>query len=140
VITLQELQTQVEELSQKIDAPVKFFPTFGMSRHDGTPHVEIVRNTYYYLAYDRDAVCVNRQTTRLPRLLYWIFEGITFQMGLAYKRAQRVQEPNNKVAIQHQLELLEILHVQWRELREREIAEALGRQSYLDSLFPLKTN
>ena len=138
MITLKELQSQVKELAKKIDTPVKFFPTFGMSRNDGTPHVEIIRDTYYYLAYDRDIVCVNRQTTRLPKLLYWIFQDITFQMGLAYQRTQPARERNNAIAIQHQLELLEILHVQWRELREQEHSEMLESQSYQDSLLQSK--
>lgn len=134
MISLQELQSQVEELAKKIDAPARFFPTFGMSRNDGTPNIEIGGNTYYYMAYDRDAVIMRRKTTRLPRLLFWIFEGITFQMGLAYQRTQKLRELNNEVAIQYQLELLQTLHLQWRELREQERAEILERQSYQDSL------
>jgi hypothetical protein len=70
LITLQELRVQVEELAKKIDAPTSFFPTFGMSRNDGSPNIEIGGNIYYYEAYDRDAICIRRRTTRLPRLLY----------------------------------------------------------------------
>lgn len=138
MIAIQELQTQVEELAKKIDAPVEFFPIFGISNHEGIPFVEIDGNTYCYMAYDRDAVVIRRKTTRLPRLLYWIFEGITFQMGLAYQRTQKLRELNNEVAIQHQLELLETLHLQWRELREQERAEMLERQSYQDGLLQTK--
>ncbi len=138
MITIQELQSQMEELAKKIDAPAKFFPTFGMSRNDGTPHVEITRDTYYYLAYDRDTVCINRQTTRLPKLMYWIFKDITFQMGLAYQRTQPARERNNAIAFQHQLKLLETLHMQWRELCEQEHAEMLESQAYRDSLLQSK--
>lgn len=139
MITLQELQTQVEELAKKIDAPAELFPIFGMSNHEGTPFIEIDRNTYYYMAYDRDAVIMRRKTTRLPRLLYWIFEDITFQMGLAYARLHKdPQTRSNTIAYQHQLELLGTLHMQWRELCEQEHAEMLERQSYQDSLLQSK--
>lgn len=139
MITLQELQSQVEEIAKKIDAPAKFFPTFGMSKNDGTPNIEISGNTYYYEAHDRDAVCVHRRTTRLPRLLYWIFENITHQMGFAYESAYRNPSvPLRKLAFQHQLELLETLQYQWRELREREIAEILDRHPYQYDLFQSK--
>jgi hypothetical protein len=139
MITLQELQSQVEELAKKINAPAKFFPTFGMSRNDGTPNIEIGGNTYYYEAYDRDAVCMHRRTTKLPRLLYWIFEGITFQMGFAYARLHKdPQIRPNTIAHQHQLELLGTLHMQWRELREQEDAEMLERQAFQDSLLQSK--
>ena len=139
MITLQELQNQVEELAKKIDAPAKFLPTFGSSRNDGTPNIEISGNTYYYEASDRDAVCIHRRTTRLPKLLYWIFEHITHQMGFAYESAHR--DPNvplRNLAFQHQLELLEILQYQWRELREREITEILDGHPYQYYLFQSK--
>lgn len=140
MITLQELQTQVEELAKKIEAPAKYFPTFGNSRNDGTPNIEISGNTYYYEAYDRDAVCLHRRTTRLPRLLYWIFENITHQMGFAYEAAHRDPRiPLRKLAFQNQLELLETLRQQWRELREREIAEILERHPYQDDLLQSKS-
>ncbi|MBI5933749.1 MAG: hypothetical protein HY867_08575 [Chloroflexi bacterium] len=140
MITLQELKSHVEELAKKIDAPAKFFPTFGMSRNDGTPNIEINDNAFYYEAYDRDAVCIRRRTTRLPKLLYWIFENITHQMGFAYESAHRDPSvPLRKLAFQHQLELLEILQQQWRELREREIAEILDRHPYQYDLVQSKT-
>ena len=139
MITLQELQTQVEELAKRINAPAKFFPTFGMSRNDGTPNIEMGGNTYYYEAYDRDAVCMHRRTTRLPRLLYWIFEDITFQMGFAYARLHKdPQIKPHTIAYQHQLELLGTLHMQWRELCEQKHAEMLERQSYQDGLLQSK--
>jgi hypothetical protein len=139
MITLHELQNQVEELAKKIDAPAKFFPTFGMSRNDGTPNIEISGATYYYEAYDRDAVCIRRRTTRLPKLLYWIFEGITHHMGFAYESAHLDPRiPRRKLAFQHQLELLGALQYQWRELREKEIAEILDKHPYQYDLFQSK--
>ena len=135
MITLQELQIQVEELAKKIDAPAKYFPTFGNSRNDGTPNIEISGNTYYYEAYDRDTVCIHRRTTRLPRLLYWIFENITHEMGFAFSSAHRESRKDyRRLAFQHQLELLEKLQYQWKELCEREIAEILEKHPYQDSL------
>jgi hypothetical protein len=133
LITLKELKLQVEELARRIDAPTEFLPTFGMSNHDGTPNIEIERDTYYYMAYDRDVVTINRQTTRLPRLLYWIFENITFQMGFSNELAHR--NPNSdsrRLAFKHQLELLERIRPQWKELKEQEIREILERNPYSD--------
>ena len=139
MITIHELQKQVEELAKKINAPTEFFPIFGTSNHIATPFVEIEGNTYYYMAYDRDAVIMRRKTTRLPKLLYWIFEGITFQMGFAYARLDKNPKTKpNTIAYQYQLELLETLHMQWRELREQEHAEMLERQAYQDSLLQSK--
>jgi hypothetical protein len=59
-------------------------------------------------------------------------------MGMVYQRTQPVRERNNAAALQHQLELLEVLHVQWRELREREHAELLKMQSSQDDLLHSK--
>jgi len=71
--------------------------------------------------------------------MYWIFENITHQMGFAYESAHRdPRVPLRKLAFQHQLELLEILQYQWRELREREIAEILDRHPYQYDLFQSK--
>jgi Immunity protein 63 len=137
LITLEELRIQVDALARKIGAPVEFLPLFGMSNHDGTPHIEINRDTYYFMAYERDTVTINRQTTRLPRLMYWIFETITDRMGFAYANEHR--DPKNdprRLIFQKQMELLEKLRVQWKDLKEQEINEILERHPYRDEVIP----
>ncbi len=135
MITLQELYAQVQELARKIDATPELLPTFGTSDLGGRPYIVIKADTFYYLANDRETVTLSRQTTSLPTLLYWIFEHITARLGAAYEKEHRVPDVDRRrLAFKKQLELLETLEVEWRELRQQEIKDILAKHPYRDAL------
>jgi hypothetical protein len=135
MITIQELYGQVRELAKKINAPVELLPTFGTSDLSGRPYIVIRGDTYHYLANDRDAVIVNRETTSLPKLLYWIFDYITGQMGSTYEKEHRIPDVDpRRLAFKKQLELLENLYPQWKDLRQEEIQFLLEKHPYRDEL------
>lgn len=136
VDTLEDIKVQVEQLAKLINAPKDMLPTYGTSRRDGTPHVEIVEEIYYYIAYDRDTTSMNRKTYELQELLYWIFENLTSLMGYAYGRIHRKPKVDSRrLAFSHQLELLEKLNLEWKEKRQQEIEEILRSHPYRDKTF-----
>ncbi len=135
MITIQELYGQVNELAKKINAPVELLPTFGTSDLSGRPYIVVQGDTYHYLANDRDAVVVNRETTSLPKLLYWIFDYITGQMGSKYEKEHRIPDVDpRRLAFRKQLELLDALYPHWKEERQQEIQALLEKHPYRDEL------
>ena len=135
LFTLQELKEQIDELAKEINAPVKESPTYGTSKRDGTPHIEINGDVFYYMAYDRGTMTMNRKTHELQELLYWIFRDITSRMGFSYELDHRDPKVDfRRVAFHHQLELLEKLNAQWKEIREQEIEQILETHPYQDQV------
>jgi hypothetical protein len=122
--SLDEIKIIVNELGNRIGAPLDSLLTFGNSRNDGTPEVSVDNNQYYYVARDRDAVCTNRKTSDLDELLYWIFNDITLFMASAYVRKFCGPKDNpSRMRFTHQLVLLEVLNIKWKERCEKEKAK-----------------
>jgi hypothetical protein len=135
VIAIQDVYEQVNEMARKIGARPEFLPTFGTSDLSGKPYIVIKGETFYYLAYDRGSVTINKETTSLPTLLYWIFDGITNQMGVAYEANHRVPDVDpRRLAFKKQLELLNMLQPEWKGQKEQEIQEILAKHPYRDEL------
>ncbi len=135
LITIQELYTQVREMAGKIAATPQLFPTFGTSDLSGRPYIVIQEDMYYFLVNDRDTVSINRQTNSLPELLYWIFDDITFHMGVDHAINHRVTDVDpRRMIFKKQLELLQILRPEWREQKQQELQELLAKHPYRDQL------
>jgi hypothetical protein len=135
MITIQDVYTQVNELARQIGAAAAFLPTFGTSDLSGKPYIVIKGETFYYLAWDRGAVTLNRQTDDLQELLYWIFADITYQMGVAYEAEHRVPDLDpRRLAFKKQLDLLDGLQPSWKALRQEEIRDILVKHPYRDEL------
>jgi hypothetical protein len=135
MITIQDVYTEVNELARKIGAAAEFLPTFGTSDLSGKPYIVIKGDVFFYLAWDRGAVTINRQTESLQELLYWIFADITYQMGVSYEADHRVPDLDpRRLAFKKQLDLLEALQLPWKDLRQAEIKDILAKHPYRDEL------
>ena len=126
MLTLDQIKQRIEQLADQIHAPANTMPTYGFLRRDGTPNIEVDSLAYYYVNYDRNTKVFDRKTSDLDVLLYWVFEDITFIMASEYVRANRDPKVDSrKVRFEHQLSLLEVIHPDWKERKEKEIAEIL---------------
>ncbi len=135
MITIQEVYSQVKEMAAKIGATAELFPTFGTSDLSGRPYIVIKGDTYYYLVNDKETVTIKRQTGQLPELLYWVFDDITARMGAAYEVEHRVPDVDRRrLTFKKQLDLLETLQPDWKDLKQREIQEILAKHPYRDEL------
>jgi len=133
LFTLRAVKNQVNRLAKQINASKNVLPTFGTSKHDGTPHIEIDGEKYRYVVYDRGSIVRSWQTLDIQELLYWIFQDVTSQMGNSYELAHR--NPNvdsRKLAFHHRLELLEKLNLEWKEKEQQKIKEILRSHPYSD--------
>ena len=134
MFSLIEIKQKIEQLAIQIDASAnQMLPTYGTSKDDGTPYIEVEYSNYFYLAYDRDTKSINRKTQDIDELLYWVFAGVTFNMASSYASAHRDPSINyRRIMFSHQLELLEKLNPLWRKRREKEIDEILKGSPYSD--------
>ena len=126
MLNLDEVKQRIERLANKIHAPTRAMPTYGYSKDDGTPHIEVDSSAYYYICSERGARSVDQKTSDLETLLYWALKDISWSTALDYATAHR--DPKKKfreVLFERQLSLLEILNHDWKERREKEIIEIL---------------
>jgi hypothetical protein len=131
--SLLEIRQIIQKLAGRINPPDSAMPTYDNFRNDGTPNIEVGNSVYYYRALERDTVTLNRQTTDLNLLLYWIFSDITFSMACKYELANR--NPNQdfrRIMFEHQVELLALLSPEWGERRTREHIKILETSPFND--------
>jgi hypothetical protein len=132
MLSLPEVETAVRRLARAIAAPASALPTFGSSDHSGRPHVE-VDDHYHYVVCERGQEFSRRSTRDEDRLLYWIFEDVTFSMAATYEVANRVPGRDfRRVLFRRQVELLGELHARWRVWGEARVGEILARHPYAD--------
>jgi hypothetical protein len=131
MLTFSEIKQRIEQLGDQIDAPTNLMPTYGTSKNDGTPHIEVSDSSYFYRALERDMVCINRKTSSIDELLFWVYQDVTFNMACSYELAHRDSKVNSrKVIFSYQLGLLSLISIEWKERREDEIAEILKEHPY----------
>ncbi len=126
MISLSEIKKDIDRLAYEINSPANLLPTYGSSRRDGTPHIELDDNYYYYIDYDRNTTVFNKRTSNFEELLYWVFCDVTFYMSSDYELKNRETGADSRMTIfNHQLKLLETLNPEWEERRRLEIDELL---------------
>jgi len=107
-------------------------PTYDNFRYDGTPNIEVSDSVYYYRAFgDHGESTINRQTTNLAKLLYWVFDDMTNSMAYEFAEKHLNQSVDfRKAWFEHQLDLLEKVNHEWKAQKEKEIAEILTNAPY----------
>ena len=127
MLSLFEIEQKVKKLTSKIHVPARAIPTYGgLSKDDGTPHIEVGEFAYYYICSDHGVKSVDKETSDLDTLLYWIIKDITWSAALDYATAHR--DPKRKfreVLFEHQLSLLEIINRDWKEQVKKETDQIL---------------
>lgn len=133
MLNIVEVKQRIEQLVNKIHAPTIAMPTYGYSKDDGTPHIEIDDSTYYYICSERGVRSVDKKTSDLNTLLYWAIKDITRGAALDYAADHRDSKKKfRQVMFDHQLSLLEIINHDWKEQLEKEIDEILKVSPYDD--------
>ncbi len=134
MFTLIEVSSIAERYSRIINAPIDQLLTFGLSRDDGTPNVEISEPFYSYVANDRGIKSINRRTQDIDELLYWVFTDICFNLAVDYEFYHRnpMVDPRRMI-FAYQLELINRLNRKWYSKTKKEIKEILDIAPYVDN-------
>jgi len=133
MLTLSEIEAQVNELAQKIGAPQNILPTYGYSEQTARPHVEVSSVAYYYVVAERGQEISRYAAFDLDELLYKIFADATFELSVKYASKNRTENQDfRRLAFQHQVELLTFLSPQWGENESQEHAQILKQHPFDD--------
>jgi hypothetical protein len=114
-LSLSEIRTKVEELAKKIDAPQKYFPSFGTMEVEGHPYITLDQSGYaHYEVKERGQECEHLRFVNIDDLLYKIFFDITLIMANQYELNHRKDDQDSTmIMFSHQENLLENLSNDW---------------------------
>lgn len=125
-LALHQIEKTVQELAEKIEAPQELWPTFGVSRDFGYPHIEVDAAGYHFVVVERGKEWERRSSHLLPDLLYWIFEAITFSMASDFELKHRIAgQDTRKLLFEKQIELLSKIDVDFADRLKKKIEHIL---------------
>jgi len=132
LLSLVDIQSRVEDLARRIDAPPGDLPTFGQSEDGARPHIE-VGSEYHFVVVERGSELRRSSTEDLDELLYWVFSGVTSQMAGRFElRNRRHGEDTRRQRFRQQIQLLDVLSPAWAEKEKARLDEILSRHPFQD--------
>jgi hypothetical protein len=130
---LDEIRDAITQIGRRIAAPDNMLPTYGSSLNIGLPHIEVDSRGLHYVNVERGEE-LQRSTTRDPKeLAYWVFQDVTFWMGMDFEVKNRKElQDCRRMIYQKQLELLGELDDSWVEKTKRHHEAVLKEHPYDD--------
>ena len=133
LLTLNEIEIEVNNLSNLIKAPKDLLPTYGYSRDFAYPHIEVDKFQYHYVIIERGQEQDRKSTSNIQELLYWVFNSVTFDLSYQYELENRIEnQDSRRIAFAKQEELLTYLNPEWGEWQRKEHLEILKRHPFDD--------
>ena len=130
--SLGAIEAQVRRLAARLTPPPRWLPTFGTSRHDGTPHIE-VGDSYFFVTCERGVESERRPTSDLDELLFWIYSSVTFSLASDWEMRHRYDGKDCRRKIfARQVELLAALSPQWAAREAEDHRLILERHPFSD--------
>ena len=74
------VQNVIAETASQNSIPDYLVPTMGVSRQDGTPHIEVA-NAYHFVVCERGSERERRSTSDLDELLGWVRRAMDRSVG-----------------------------------------------------------
>ncbi len=132
--SLYDIEKQVQELANKINASSKLLPTYGYSKDYGHPHIEVDNlGLLHYVVVERGQELDRKTTDKLDDLLYWIFANVTFSMSCDYELKNRIEDKDcRRIMFEKQEELLGQLNDTWRQKENEEHKSILKTHPFDD--------
>jgi hypothetical protein len=96
---LDDFEEEVKSIAKKIDAPEHLIPTFAISRHNGTPHIEITGREYHFVACERGTELSRQRTFDKKEILFWIFDAVTFSMANELELKNRRANEDSRIQL-----------------------------------------
>ncbi len=130
---LKEIESKVNELSRIIKADPKLLPTYGYTEDFAHPHIEVDDKGMHFVVIERGQEIYRKTTNNIDKLLYWIFESITFSISSDFELKNRnKREDFRKIMFSKQEELLGLIKSEWKEFKKKEHNEILKKYPFDD--------
>ena len=125
------IRKKVKEYGKKVNAPKNLLTVRSTTDGFGTPHIEIDKNGYNYVVWERGSEHERKTTKDLHKLMYWIFKDIVFKIASDYELNHRnPKEDFRRLLFGKVLELFEKLDEQWLAWEKEDIDNILKVNPY----------
>jgi len=144
-IETKRVENYINAMYQKLDdshlsetnlKPLKLF--FNDNTPNGIPgdFCYADENSFYLGSIgDKGTITINK-TNSMFELTYWVFRYLTSTLAFEYERSHReVGKDIRRLAFKKQIELMEVLGIQFKERFEKEINDILSKNPYDDFLY-----
>jgi hypothetical protein len=100
---------------------------------DGTSHLEIIDDTYHYIATERGFELSRKSTQDKEELLYWLVSETAWGMALTYEFKNRIKGQSfRRLLFAKTLEYLGRANPVWAERKQKEFDAILASHPYND--------
>lgn len=130
--TIDELRREFQDLCRKLDVER---PLHSTPQHDGSVHVEVSENWFYYVVTERGKEFQRKSTTQAKELLYWLMRDVVFDLASAFEARHRVKGQSfRRLLFRKELELFAQIDPDWAARRQAEIEVTLHSHPYDDEV------
>lgn len=127
---IETIATVASIQDRRILAPFASSPT-----GDGSPHVELVGTTLYFVVSERGSEFERRPTSDSDELLYWLLSSVTASAaGVWELRHRRPGEDSRRLLFAKEVEILAALSPRWAERKKMELDCVLKSHPFVDRL------
>ena len=128
VLTLAELETEVNRLAKKIGARESLLPRFGYSNDKAHPNVKVDASGYHY-AVENGKEIERVSTDDLHMFLYHVFRPIAFTLASEFEESHHVEDQDSQeVIFKRMVELLIYISPVWGEIELKRAGEAVNTE------------
>lgn len=133
-MTIEELQIRYDELLQRARPVPGKYRLQTQRSDDGSPHVEAVGDEFHFVTTERGLELDRERYASAEELLYAAVGLDTFFLGVDFEFRNRVPDRDcRRLIFAKQIELLEAIDPDWAARKEREIAEILSGNPFVDA-------
>lgn len=134
--SLQDIETLINDLAEKIGAPKDLFPSFGSTDGTGRPHIETTSDgQLYFIMSDRGQEYDRQFATDIKDLLYRVFSHVTFILAYDYEIKNRIPNQDfRRLVFEKQESLLAQLDKSWEIRAKKEHEYILKYHPFRDKV------
>ena len=131
--SINTIKSRYYAIAKKLNAPSKHV-RFAMTTLDfGEPYIEVHESEYHYVVSERGEECKRQRTKDPDELLYWMVSDITWKMASDWELANReVGKDSRRLLFQRDIDLLEIINVDWADRKRTQYDEVLKSHPFND--------
>lgn len=92
-----EIEHEIRNIAQLINAPEEYLPTFGYTEGTARPHIETIGDEFHYVINERGEEYSRVKTVDFNELVFLVFADITFEMSVKMELENRNENEDFRI-------------------------------------------
>lgn len=95
--SLTEIELEIRNIAELIDAPEQYLPTFGYIEGTARPHIETKGDEFHYVINERGEEYKRVKTKDFKELTFLVFTDVTFEMSVKMELENRKEKEDFRI-------------------------------------------